>query len=73
MIYVTRQPTNQEMERAAMIALVSMVAFVAIFIAAQGYFHKKYGPPDARTIERAAKRFGITIGDEPGRKDNDRT
>ncbi len=57
MIYITRQPTSHEMERAGMIALAGMIAYVAIFITAQRYFHKKYGPPDARTIERAAKRF----------------
>jgi hypothetical protein len=35
--------------------------------------YRKHNSPDARTIERAAKRLGIKIGDEPGRRDNDQT
>jgi hypothetical protein len=42
-IYIMRQPTTQEMERAAMIALAVAVVFVAIFIFAQSRFHKRNG------------------------------
>jgi hypothetical protein len=45
-ICITRRPTTQEMERAAMIPLAAAVVFVAIFIMAQRYFHKKNGAPD---------------------------
>ena len=42
-IYITRQPTTQEMERASMIALAVAAVFLAIFIMAQRHFHKSNG------------------------------
>ncbi len=42
-IYITRQPTTQEMERASMIALAVSAVFLAIFIMAQRHFHKRNG------------------------------
>jgi hypothetical protein len=42
-IYITCQPTTQEMERASMVALGVAAVFVAIFIMAQRYFQKENG------------------------------
>jgi hydrogenase-4 membrane subunit HyfE len=42
-IYITRQPTTQEMERASMIALAVASVFAAVFIMAQRHFQKKNG------------------------------
>src|SRR5262245_805580 len=41
--YLYRQPTNREMERAAMVVLGVTVVFLVVFFTAHHYFHKKSG------------------------------
>lgn len=40
-LYVYRQPTNQEMERALMVALVVVIVFGAVFLTAHHYLQRR--------------------------------
>jgi hypothetical protein len=42
-LYLYQQPTNQDMEQAAMVVMAVAVVFVAVFITAHHYFHKRSG------------------------------